>query len=93
MEAVNDRFASFTTHFSPAIHAGQAVIQSESVTTGMPPIAIAKFSNDVDIDTFLNTFERAVIQNQCNKSTATSPPKLLRYSHQTKSAAMMRSKG
>ena len=68
MEAMKARFATFTTHFSPAVHAGQAAISNATVTAWMSGISIAKFNNNGYIDTYLNTFGCAAVLNQWEKS-------------------------
>ena len=55
--------------FSIVVHAGQAAIQSLTLTAVVSLISIAKFSNDIDILTYLNTFWCAAIKNQWDKST------------------------
>ncbi|KAK2722849.1 hypothetical protein QYM36_003146 [Artemia franciscana] len=57
---MNDRFATFATNFSPRFHPDPTPIQSATATEGISSIAKAKFSNDGDIDTNLNPFERKI---------------------------------
>ncbi|KAK2712660.1 hypothetical protein QYM36_011370 [Artemia franciscana] len=71
MEAMDDRLASFVTHFSTTVHAGEAAIQSAAITAAMSPILIAKFSKDGDINTCLNNLLVCSYTNLWDKSTWT----------------------
>ncbi|KAK2724083.1 hypothetical protein QYM36_002434 [Artemia franciscana] len=69
---MQQQLKSLTLQFTPlvqAVQTNQSAIQNASVTAENTTIQIVKFTDGMDIDAYLTTFERTTTQNNWSRAT------------------------